>query len=285
MIDLPVGLALGALACNGLADVVYKRAATDGVRPHHLMLVQSCCYGMIVLAYGLATGKLVWNLPALWGAVAGAFAFTGFYNFAQSLRGGAVTINAPIFRLSFVITAVLAVAFLGEAVTVAKLAGLVFALVAVWLLLGAPAAEMGRAQVSRASLVRVLVATATVGIANLVYKIGTNAGATPAGILVVQACTVISLSLLFNFINDGRVRPAPQTYRHAIPAAILLSASFTLLIEALARGAASTLVPIAQLGFVVTAIIGVTFLRERLTARKLAGLSAAVLALGSLALS
>jgi multidrug transporter EmrE-like cation transporter len=43
--------------------------------------------------------------------------------------------------------------------------------------------------------------------------------------------------------------------------------------------------PIAQMGFVVTALLGFVFLREPLTARKSAGLVVALLALASLAWS
>jgi len=56
-----------------------------------------------------------------------------------------------------------------------------------------------------------------------------------------------------------------------------------LLFESLARGEASVLVPISQMGFVVTAVIGVAFLGEPLTARKSAGLAFAVGALACLA--
>lgn len=280
---LAVSLALGALVCNGLVDIVYKRAATAGVQPHHLMMVQSPIYGACVLGYGIASGTLVFDRASLWGIVAAIFAFTGFYNFAKSLRGGAVTVNAPIFRLSFVITAVLAVALLGEALTLGVLAGIAFALVAVWLLLGARAAELAKTRVSRAAIVRVAVATVSVGIGNLIYKIGLQAGATAAGLLVVQACVVISLSAATNLAVDGHIRPPLATLRYAALSAVLFAAAFVMLVEALARGPASTLVPIAQLGFVVTALIGLLVLREPWTARKGLGLAAAVLALAALA--
>lgn len=279
-----VVLALGALVCNGLVDIVYKRAAGAGVKPHHLMMMQSPIYGACVLAYGIVSGTLVFDRASLWGVVAAVFAFTGFYNFARSLAGGAVTVNAPIFRLSFVITALLAVLLLGEPLTFATLAGLAFALVAVWFLLAARAADLARARVSQTAILRVAVATVSVGIGNLIYKVGLEAGATPAGLLVVQAICVISLSAAFNLAADGRIRPPLATLRYATASAVLFATAFTLMVEALARGPASTLVPIAQLGFVVTALIGLVVLRESWTARKGIGLAAAVLALATLAI-
>ncbi len=58
-----------------------------------------------------------------------------------------------------------------------------------------------------------------------------------------------------------------------------------MLMEALARGEASVVVPIAQLGFVVTALLGVIVMREAVTGRKLLGIGLAIAALASLARS
>jgi drug/metabolite transporter (DMT)-like permease len=67
--------------------------------------------------------------------------------------------------------------------------------------------------------------------------------------------------------------------------AVLLVGAFTLLAKGLERGEASVVVPIAQMGFVVTALLGFVLLREPLGPRKGAGLVVALLALTSLAWS
>lgn len=53
--------------------------------------------------------------------------------------------------------------------------------------------------------------------------------------------------------------------------------------ESLASGDASVMVPIAQKGFTVTAVLGFVLLGEPFTARKGAGLAAALAALASFA--
>jgi drug/metabolite transporter (DMT)-like permease len=277
-----VWFALGALVCYGVGDLVYKRAAVTGVPTHQFMMVQTWFFLTFVTLYGYVTGTLVFGLPSLWGAGAAVFAFTGFYNFAQSLKSGSVSINAPIFRLSFTVTAALAVLMLGEPLTPAKLVGVGCALAAVWLLLGGAGGSTERKPVA-ASLVRVLVATLSVGVANLLYKYGLRGGATPASLLVVQATTVVTMSTSLASYIDGGIRPVPRVWRFSITAAVLLSSAFVLLLEGLARGEASVLVPIAQMGFVVTAVVGFVFLRETFTPRRGVGLIAALLALASLA--
>lgn len=280
-----VWFALGALVCYGLGDLVYKRAAVTGVPTHQFMMVQTWFFLSFVTLYGFVTGTLTFGAASLWGAAAAVFAFTGFYNFAQSLKSGSVSINAPIFRLSFTVTAALAVVMLGEPLTSDKSVGIALALAAVWLLLGGGAGGSSARKPIASSLVRVLIATVSVGVANLVYKYGLRAGATPASLLVVQAMTVVTMATSLSSYIDGGIKPVRRVWRFSIAAAVLLSSAFVLLLEGLARGEASVLVPIAQMGFVVTAVVGFVFLRETFTPRRGVGLIAALAALASLARS
>ncbi len=278
-------LALGAMLGFGLVDVVYKRAARAGVPAHHFLLAQAWCFTPAIAAYGLGTGTLVLGLPVLWGAAAGLFVYLGLYNFSRSLRHGSVTINAPIFRLNFMLTAALAVLLLGEPLSGLMLLGLALALAAVWLLLGAESVEASMRAVTRASLVQVLLATVAAGVANFLYKVGMLAGATPASFLVGQASVFISIATAMALRKDRGFHPARAAWPHGAMSALVLLVTLVLLLEALARGEASVLVPIAQMGFVATALLGFLFLREPLTARKAAGLATALAALACLAAS
>src|SRR5207247_2385473 len=200
-----IGYALGAMLLYGVADFVYKRGAAAGAEPHQFLMVQTWFFSSFAILYGFFSGALVLNRGALWGAAAGVLVVIGYYNFARSLKSGAVSTHATIFRMSFAVTVALAVLVLGEPLTAPKLAGLALALVAVWLLLAAPGAAA----------------------------------------LLVVACTFLAKGL------EG--------------------------------GEASVVVPVAQMGFVVTALLGFLFLREPFTARRCAGFAAALAALASLA--
>jgi drug/metabolite transporter (DMT)-like permease len=279
---VPPGLefALGAMLCFGLGDLVYKRGAAAGARAHQFLMVQTWVFLPTVVAYALATGSLRFVAASLWGVLAGLFILTGFYNFARSLKSGSISINAPVFRLSLVVTAGLAIALLGEPVTLFKVAGIALALAAAWLLLGGPAPGQHE---TREALARVLVATVAVGIGNFVYSLGLRAGATTGSLMVAQAGVVCPLATLFSAAVDRGVRPSGAALRNAPFAAVALALASVFMVEAMARGQASVAVPIAQMGFVVTALLGFLFLREPFTARKGAGIAAAVAALASLA--
>jgi drug/metabolite transporter (DMT)-like permease len=278
-----IGYALGAMVFFGLGDLLYKRGVAAGALPHHLLMAQSWVFLPSVVLFGVITGSLTFVPGTLWGTVAGLFMLLGFYNFAHSLTSGAVSINAPIFRLSFVITAALGVFLLGEPFDRYKVVGIALALAAVWLLLAAPAAGDAKRLESRASLVRVAVATVAVGIGNVIYKYGLRAGATPASLIVAQAAVVVPLATATAGAKDHSIRPPGVALCYASAAAIVLAVAFALMVEGLARGDASVVVPIAQMGFGVTALIGFLVLREPFTARKGAGLVAALAALATFA--
>ena len=279
-----LALALTAMVLFGLSDLVYKRVAQAGIPAHQFLMTQTWFFTACVSIYGAVTGTLQFSPAILWAPVSGVFAFGGFYLFARSLATGSVSINAPIFRLSFVVTATLAVLILGESLALTKIIGIVLALVAVWLLIGgASAAALRTAR--RDSLTRVVLATLAVGIANLIYKVAMAQGALPASLLTLQALFVSALSMVVTYQRDGTIKPNALTLRFALVAGLLLGVAFITLLASLQRGAASVMVPIAQMGFVVTALAGFIFLRETFTVRTAVGLALAVGALANLAAS
>ena len=274
------GYAFAALVCYGLGDFIYKRATTAGIKPHHFLMGQAWCFCPVVFLYAWVSGTLVVGPPAAWGALAGLLIFVAFYNFLRSLAAGSVSINAPIFRLNFVITAILAIAILGEPLRAAMPVALVLALGATWLLLGG---IEPRAKIDRGSLVAVLVATVTLGAANFFHTLGLRHGSSPETLLAAQAAVFVTLSTVFVRVVDGRIAPPAATWGHAAAAAVVLIFAFLFMLHAIALGPASVLVPIAQMGFVVSAALGILVLREPLTARKAAGLAAAIATLAVMA--
>jgi drug/metabolite transporter (DMT)-like permease len=272
-------LALGAMLCFGAADLLYKRAAGRDIKAYQFLMAQAWFFAPLVWLYAAATGTLLFNAAVLWGALAGLCLYGALYNFASSLRQGNVSIYAPIFRLSFVLTAALAVALLGEPLTSLKVAGLTAALAAVWLLLGGGARGRSRAT----SVGRVLLASAGLGITNFMYKLGVMHGATSASLLAAQAAVFVTLATAIGWRVDGRFAGTRPALPYGAAAALLLMVGFMALLDGLRVGEASVLVPVSQMGFVVTALLGVFFLSEGLTLRKCAGLAIAVVALGCLA--
>jgi transporter family protein len=277
-----VELALGAMIFLGLADLAYQRGAAAGVQPHYFLMGQALYFAPLILAYGLVTGTLAPGPAFLWGMGAGVFVFVALYHFASALRRGSVSIVAPIFRLSFTVTVALAVILLGEPFTAWKAAGLALTLGAVWLLLAEGSAGPSTGTL-RPALMHALVAMAAMGVANFLYKVGATSGGTPATFIAGQASVFLPLSTAFAWITDRGLRPPRALWLPSAGAACSFLVALILLFESLERGEASVLVPITQMGFVVTAAFGVMILKEPLRRRKAAGLACAVAALAALA--
>jgi drug/metabolite transporter (DMT)-like permease len=274
-----LGFALGAMLCFGVGDLIYKRAAAAGIAAGEFVMLQALAFTPAITLYAWLTGTLDPHLPALWGSLAGLFLLVATYNFIRSLQGGAVSTNAPIFRLNFAITAALAILLLDETLTLAKAAALACALVAVWLLLAEPGARRGPLNIG--SLTRVLIATVAMAFTNLFYKVGLQHGAVPETMIVAQAWTFLSLATLLRFLGERHFRLTPGAWRYTSLAALTLLFAFVSLMHGLALGPASVLVPVAQMSFVFTALFGAAIFRESLNMRKRAGL---VVAVGALAL-
>jgi len=280
----PVIYAIVAMACYGLGDFIYKQAATAGIRSDHFLMAQAWFFCPLVIIYALATHTLVLDPAALWGSLAGAFVYIGFYNFSRSLAAGSVSTNAAIFRLNFIVTVVLVITLLGELLTFSKIVGLALALVATWLLVGAAgAADRAPNDARRRSLFQVAIATLSFGASNFFHTVGLRHGAVPETLAVAQAAVFMPLATVFVYFTDRKLRPQPTTFKYGAAAAIVLLGATICLLRGVAGGQASVLVPIAQMGFIVAALLGIIVLRERITVRKAIGLVSALAALAVLA--
>jgi uncharacterized membrane protein len=282
----PLIYAIAALICYGVSDFIYKQAAAHGIRADHFLMAQGWFFCPLVILYALATGTLVFEAAALWGSLAGVLVFIGFYYFVRSLRAGAVSTNASIFRLNFIVTVVLVVAVLGEPLGAGKVAGLALALAATWLLVGAGAsADRAAGGARRRSLVEVAAGTLAFGASNFFHIVGLRHGVVPETLAVAQAMLFMPLATTVVYVADSKLEPPAATFRYGAMAALLLLGATIFLLRSVAGGEASVLVPITQMGFIVAALLGIFVLRERVTVRKALGLAAALAALAVLAAS
>jgi uncharacterized membrane protein len=85
------------------------------------------------------------------------------------------------------------------------------------------------------------------------------------------------------YVTHRELRPPPVTFRYSAVTAILLLSATILMLRGVAAGQASVLVPVAQMGFIVAALLGIFILREPFTVRKAIGLALALAALAVLA--
>ena len=269
-------LALGSMVLGGLSDFLYKRAQLGGIRPGSYMVVQSLLFNFTSLVLAVLTEGLAPDWTALHYAGPTALTlFSAFYLFLRSLRDGDATVNVPIYRLSFIVTAVLAVLVLEERLSATRVLAIGLATVGVLAL--ADLGKLASGKLAGRSLAFLLPATALYGLSAAIYKAGVAAGVPPGTFLVVQAALFLLCGLVLA-LATGDLRPTPATLRHAPLTGMLLACSLFLLLASLRIGDASVSVPISQLSFVLTTLLAVAFLGERLSRGRVVGTAAAVLA-------
>lgn len=276
--SLDVFYALLTLALAALTDFLYKIAQRRGIHTASFMVLHggsvSAC-----MALAAALGPGFRFSPGLWLAAPlfGAMGFTSRILFVSSLRDGEATVNPAIFKMSFVLTAALAIAFLGEPLTAAKAAGVAAATAALYLF-SVPA---GRAPRFEKHTAQVLGAMALAGVLNLFYKLAMKAGLQPQTLLAVQALCAMSFATA-NVRREGGFRPRANEWLFAPVCGTATAGAAFFLMKAYQHGEASVVAPIALLSFPVTGFLAVAFLGERLTPRKLAALGAAAAAIFAL---
>ncbi len=278
-----IGFAIIAMIAFGVNDLIFKRAASRGIAPHQIMLTSTIPMWLVFTVWGATSGSLVPHPAALWGAAAAAFGYFAFYNFSKVLQSGAVSIAVPVFRLFFVVTAVLAIVFLNEPLSGLKLAGLAAAVLAVWLLLASQRTRS--AEISREAMTRILVAALVGGVPFLFFKLGLVHGATPASVVVAQSFVLSLISIGTAYYIDHGIKASGAALAHGVVFGLIQALGFGILVVSMVKGEASIVVPIGQLSFVVSALVGIAFLKEALTRRKVAGIVAAVTAVLLLALA
>lgn len=273
--------AIVAMLGFGLADLVYKRAAAIGAGGREFAMLQAWTFCPAVTFYAWLSGTLHVNAGTWWGALAGVCLLVAVINFMRSLQSGAVSTVAPIFRLNFAVTVALAVLVLGEPLNPPKVAALAATLIAIWLLL----AEPGQGRFDAASLTRVIVASVAMGCGNFCYKMGVLNGAPPETMIAAQAWVFCPSATLLFWLSNRSFTLTPGAWRYGSVVAIILGITMITLLHGLSVGFASVLVPVAQMGFVVTALLGALLFREPLNARKYLGLAVALAALALFASS
>ena len=270
-------LSLMSMALVGTADLLLRRATLRGVTPASFMVLQSWFFGPTALAWAAGTASLRWSRGLLLGPLAGVLAFVATYAFLRSLQAphSQVSVNAAIYRLNLAVTAVLALVFLGESVTAAKVTGLVLAVAAVLLLTDTSARRL---TMSAGGVGWAALAMAAFGLVLFLYKVGVAAGAPPPLLIFGQFCALTTIAFCWATWREGGARFTRAIWMHAPACGVLNSSGRVLLAWALTSGEASAAVPVSQMSFVVTFLLAAPLFGEVITRRKLGGLVAAILA-------
>jgi transporter family protein len=275
-----IWLALASTLLIGLADFAYGSAVRKGVTAGTMTCSQASFVLPATAIWAAVEGEYVWTAANYLGAAAALFIFTGFWAFMRSVSLGEAGVSTPIYRIGFVVTALVAILFLGEELTVPKAAGFLLAGGAIFLLSEIRFSGAGAARLKKASIAWAIVAMVSVGFVNVVYKLGMAGGVAPSMFLHSQAIFFVWIAFPYAYFVQGGPRFSRQGWTHSLTSGVSLTVGIISLLAALRRGEASVVVPISQLSFVVSVLLATFWMRERFTVRKGLGL---LLAAGTVA--
>ena len=282
--SLAILLAGIALLVGGLADLLYRVAQNRGIDSGLFIFWQSVIFAVILWVYAIFSGDILKLDTFTWliGLPAGALGYVGLTLFLLSVKTGDVSVNAPIFRLNFVITSAGAMILLGESFALAKLVGITLALLSVISFAGIKSLNFNSSQLS--SLALVSIGSIVFGIVGILIKYALNNDAEPIPLLLTQTIAFqVAASIYVVYTKKWKPNQATRRYSPWIAVLQLIWASLTL--TALSIGEASIIYPIIQLSFVVTAILGIILLHEEFTKGKGIGIVLALGAVGALAIA
>ncbi len=264
-------LILLSLLCTGYSDFLYKKAQSSGVSTARFMTIQSAAFITVQVACCLVFGFRYSPELVVLGLVGGMFAFTSFGLLYRSMREGDASVNSTIFRMGFIFTSGICVGVFGEAITFNKMIGTAGAIGAITLISLAPGARWSKIGFP-------LIAAAAFGFLRFLHRSAGLLEVSPWSLLLIQS---IVFQLCTQIARRGEPlrglwKMSPETFFYAPACGFLLASAAIACILAFRTGEASDLVPVTQLGFLVTMPLAALALKERITPRKLLGFAMAV---------
>lgn len=273
--------AIIAMICLGLSDFFYKRARDRGITAGSFLFTQAFFFGMATIVFALLTeGIHASSVILKYALLSGILFFMAYMFFLKSLSEGSVSINSVIFRLSFIITSVFAVLFLSESLSLIKITGFLFAVLAI-----VSFSLQKDSRTLNSSVIYSLLAMFLFGTGMFLWKMGAIEGASPVNYFIVQFLSFSTLAFILLKISEKKLNLGRHIIQYAPFCGFLQAVANILILKSLETSAVTIIAPIIQLSFIVTAIMAILIIKEKLTLRKLIGLFFAVLAVVMLGLS
>lgn len=262
--DLPWVYILGSLVLNASVELWFRVAHREAIHETTYMVAQSALVFLTLGAIGVSgVGfSLTPQLAAL-GVLNGLLGYVTGWSHLYAIGRGPVSVTSALKRLSFVVTGVLAIVFLGEALTLAKGAALALAVLAVLVMAGGARDQRPHPMV--------LLTIATAGVMAFGHKIGAAAGVSSSAFLMCQSGTAHLVSHVV-CLRSGGYRFNPRLVRFAVLTGATIAGAMTLAMVALRQADAVVVVPLLQLGFLLTAPASFLFFGEPMGRRKVIGI-------------
>ncbi|MFV2032211.1 MAG: DMT family transporter [Gammaproteobacteria bacterium] len=280
MLDLAILFAILSLVFGGLNEVVFKRySAVERSRGMMICGIGTVWTALLIVDVTLRQEAFLFNRETWsFGLVAGISVAAANIMLLEALRHMEVSLGSTIYRLNTIAVVILAVVFLGESLSLLKLAGIALGVVAV-LLLYRHQNTSDRHPMLNTGLVIVIAGASLRAAYSVVTKAGLSEGANAdALILISSVCWIIS-GILYAIMIERRYAITRQKVAYSLLSGVLVYAIVKTLVSALKLGEASVVVTIANLSFLVALLVAIVMKMEALSGKKIAAMGFAVSAI------
>ena len=189
--------------------------------------------------------------------------YSGQHPFCQQLQGASAGTGATIYRLNLVVVALLGIFLLGEPVTMWKVAGLILGAVAV-LILGMAESRRATAKAAMSSVAVLVVACLLRAVMGILYKVATNNDVPYYELLFINGVSWAVGGWIWAKASRERTRFDLTLSAFSLCSGLLVCGITYFMLAATALADASIVIPITQMSFVVTCILGAVRFNEPL---------------------
>jgi len=269
--------ALISLLFAGANDALFKRQALSGQCKGQYMSVVGTVWLIVFAITALIHGQFLPNRQTiLYGLSVGAISAIGNYLYIYSMNKLEASVAATIYRLNLALAACIAMLFLNENMTLMNFLGVAFASLAVLLFAGKHLADAAGMWTALCIAIIASIFRAFMGIG---YKLAMNHGVNADWFLSGSGLCWLVVGVTMASFGKTTFTPARASLINGFISGFLVCGIVYFFAIALKTGKACIVIPIAQMSFIVTAIISFFFFKEHFSYTKIVGLLFACLSI------
>jgi drug/metabolite transporter (DMT)-like permease len=283
----PILFALLSLVFAAANDVVFKRYAAKersrGAYVFGIGLVWFILQVPTAFARGVELPLAAMTMGC--GLIAGLMLTASNLLLLESLTHIDASLGSTIYRLNTMGVVVLALLFLDETLGVYKGLGIVAGVVSVFLLYRRDGQGQTTHQVFLLYFSLAVAASLLRACYGVISKAGLLHGADLQPMLVLGALSWVAGGAGYAILREKRLRVTRKKAAYSVLSGILVFLIVNFLLLAIEHGQASTVIPIANMSFILALVLSVALGMERFTPRKLAAVAAAACSIVLLSLA
>ena len=275
-----ITFALLSLFSAGCLDVSFKRYSRKARSRGIYLAICGVTWTALQITYFYSQNvALIFDFVTLvYGLAAGIILALANLLLIESLTALNLSMGSTIYRLNTVAVVFLSLIILAEPMNALKSLGVIMAIAAVWML--HERADYQALQSGLGVFIWIaIIASALRGIFAIIAKLGMAAGAHSDTALLIYAISWIPAGLIYAIWREDNIRVTTPKIAYGVISGTLLCMTANFIIFAIARGDVSTVVPIANLSFVVALCLSAAFGMELFTRRKAGALVSATAAI------